>query len=818
MDSPKAEIVLKENPLYDNSDSASSKSKKETHPDVMSVMMADITVEAAIAEMERKVNFLMKVVEERDHEITTLREQMQTHETTKSSQTPVVKATDKGKNVVQENKPQQQSISVASLSVQQLQDIIANSIRAQYGGPLQTSFMYSKPYTKRIDNLRMPLGYQPLKFQKFDGKGNPKQHIAHFVETCENAGSRGGQLVRQFIRSLKESAFECTRLVVSMMELTNTKQRKGEPIIDYINRWRALSLDCKDKLTELSAVEMCPQEKQLIQLPECKRPEQAGKVDDPNCCNYHRVISHPVEKCFVLKKLILKLARENKIELDIDEVAQTNHVAVNMTSSVLPSILLYDQRESLIQFETFESILVRFQQKIMTSNSQNKEEPIEDEGEEWIVMARQKGRQTNSIQTKLHFHQKHSKGSISHKNKGKRNKKMSKPKPIKGKDEDFLRPRRLITLTEFFPRSFLEGHLKEILEVTACYTTSIIEVDNNYVSSKEIENSNEIKQRIFVFNRIKPSTTRSSVFQRLSLAMKEEENQCPMSTFTRTSAFKRLNISTSKKDRPSTSVFYRLKMTNDQQREMKILKTKIFHEENNDDRKIHSRVPSRMKRKLSVDISTECFLTVKPRLIIYTNSTNEKASFVFLKKLHRCFFKFKFKSFKLHRCSQEAHHLKYVAVEKVVILNMLQLRRSISQTCYSREVHRLKYVVTEKVIVSNMLQPRRSSSQICCNQEIRHLKYVAAEKVVVSNMLQPRRSLSQICCSREGRRLKYVAPGRSTPSSSCGASNHHLRCAQSSSSMSNNADDHHLQCNATQAIIIFNNAAQTIIIFKVAQS
>ncbi|KAA0056397.1 retrotransposon gag protein [Cucumis melo var. makuwa] len=54
----------------------------------------------------------------------------------------------------------------------------------------------------------MPLGYQPLKFQQFDGKGNPKQHIAHFVETCENAGSRGDQLVRQFVRSLKENAFE----------------------------------------------------------------------------------------------------------------------------------------------------------------------------------------------------------------------------------------------------------------------------------------------------------------------------------------------------------------------------------------------------------------------------------------------------------------------------------------------------------------------------------------------------------------------------------------------------------------------------------
>jgi len=69
----------------------------------------------------------------------------------------------------------------------------------------------------------------------------------------------------------------------------------------------------------------------------------------------------------------------------------------------------------------------------MTSNSQNKEEPIEDEGEEWIVVAHKKERRTSSVRTKSHFHQKHSKGNISHKKKGRRNKKMWKPKPIKEK-------------------------------------------------------------------------------------------------------------------------------------------------------------------------------------------------------------------------------------------------------------------------------------------------------------------------------------------------------------------------------------------------
>ncbi|KAA0058515.1 ty3-gypsy retrotransposon protein [Cucumis melo var. makuwa] len=60
-------------------------------------------------------------------------------------------------------------------------------------------------------------------------------------------------------------------------------------------------------------------EKQLIQLSECKRPKQARKVDNLNYCKYHWVISHPVEKRFVLKELILRLAREKKIELDLEE-------------------------------------------------------------------------------------------------------------------------------------------------------------------------------------------------------------------------------------------------------------------------------------------------------------------------------------------------------------------------------------------------------------------------------------------------------------------------------------------------------------------
>ena len=65
-------------------------------------------------------------------------------------------------------------------------------------------------------------------------------------------------------------------------------------------------------------------------------------------------------------------------------------------------------------------------------------------------------------------------------------------------------------------------------------------------------------------------------------------------------------------------------MTSDQhEKEMKTLKAKSLHGENNDE-KIHNHVPSRMKRKMFVDINIEGPLIVKSKLIILTNSTNEE--------------------------------------------------------------------------------------------------------------------------------------------------------------------------------------------------
>ncbi|KAK9677082.1 hypothetical protein RND81_11G120500 [Saponaria officinalis] len=355
-----------------------------------------------------------------------------------------------------------------------------------------------KPYSKRIDYLRMPIGYQPPKFQQFDGKGNPKQHIAHVIETCNTAGSEDDLVVKQFVRSLKGIAFDwytdlsvesidswdqmeqeflnrfySTRRVVRMTKLTNTKQWKYEAVIDYINRWRSLSLECKDRLSEVSAVEMCIQgmnldlvyilqgikprnfqelatrahdmditiashggrlfprseskperkefkktdksfksntkdenlratkvgkegnifqgymrtrptlkelekkkypfpdsdlagmlddllEKKVIELPESKRRNEAGRTTDPKYCRYHRVVSHPLEKCITLKEKIMQLAKDGKIMLDLDDAAESNCIvaqAVVETIVKCPSTPM-KERVCMIQFGTLEPVVV----------------------------------------------------------------------------------------------------------------------------------------------------------------------------------------------------------------------------------------------------------------------------------------------------------------------------------------------------------------------------------------------------------------------------------------------------------------------------
>ena len=50
------------------------------------------------------------------------------------------------------------------MTFEQIQDLIANAVKAQFEGGSYKTHLYTKPYTKRVGALCMPCHYQPPKF------------------------------------------------------------------------------------------------------------------------------------------------------------------------------------------------------------------------------------------------------------------------------------------------------------------------------------------------------------------------------------------------------------------------------------------------------------------------------------------------------------------------------------------------------------------------------------------------------------------------------------------------------------------------------
>jgi len=94
------------------------------------------------------------------------------------------------------------------MKAEKIKHLLANAVKAQLAGDVCKTHLCIKPYTHRVDSLCMPRSYQPLKFQQFDGKGNPEQHVAHIIETCNNASTDGDLMVKQFVWTLNGIAFE----------------------------------------------------------------------------------------------------------------------------------------------------------------------------------------------------------------------------------------------------------------------------------------------------------------------------------------------------------------------------------------------------------------------------------------------------------------------------------------------------------------------------------------------------------------------------------------------------------------------------------
>lgn len=77
-----------------------------------------------------------------------------------------------------------------------MQEFIKEVLKGQVQAISSSMSTYVKPYMQRIELLRMLTNYKPPKFQQFDKKGNPREHVAHFIETCNNARIEGDLLVK----------------------------------------------------------------------------------------------------------------------------------------------------------------------------------------------------------------------------------------------------------------------------------------------------------------------------------------------------------------------------------------------------------------------------------------------------------------------------------------------------------------------------------------------------------------------------------------------------------------------------------------------
>ncbi|MQL77236.1 hypothetical protein Taro_009647, partial [Colocasia esculenta] len=145
--------------------------------------------------------------------------------------------------------------------------------------------VYRVPYPAHHAVKRLPSGItKPPKFDKFNGRGSPKEHIAYYINVMGDLASDESYLLKFFSSSLTGLAFEwysslsagsisdwadmqkkfrerfyIAEREVTVAELYATRQRNDESALDYIQRWRNLSMRCKHPPHQEDAVQICKQ-------------------------------------------------------------------------------------------------------------------------------------------------------------------------------------------------------------------------------------------------------------------------------------------------------------------------------------------------------------------------------------------------------------------------------------------------------------------------------------------------------------------------------------------------------------------------------
>ncbi|WMV50456.1 hypothetical protein MTR67_043841 [Solanum verrucosum] len=169
------------------------------------------TIEERLASLTKAIEGLTKCAHEQDAKLFKLTNKMDNTMEIRLSQEPLKlpRIQAEGESSIKHTKIKEIHLFAGGLiPIDQLMDFIIKAIEDKSESSSKFSPTYAKPYAQRIDNLKMHEGYQPPKLQQFDDKGNLKQHIAHFIETCNDAEKYSDYFIKKFIRSLKENSFD----------------------------------------------------------------------------------------------------------------------------------------------------------------------------------------------------------------------------------------------------------------------------------------------------------------------------------------------------------------------------------------------------------------------------------------------------------------------------------------------------------------------------------------------------------------------------------------------------------------------------------